>query len=382
MTVLCLALVLTGLEGLRDAGWDAAYRTDYAAARARFTELARVFPRHPAGDLALASVTWQEYLFQQRRLSSSVYSKDSKFYAGASRTKEGSEGEAVEPAADLEFQGHLGRAMEKAQAMVDARPESAEALYYLGAVYGVRAAYAMSAQRRFMAALRDGVRSVKLHQRVIALDPSFVDAYLTLGTYHYAVGCVPQPFRMIATMAGVRGGKAKGMGELELVVRKGGGNREDARAVLIALYRYEGRPGAALAELEAYSAKYPENLLVRVERGATLAQMRRAGAAALVFEELLRGKDQRVRDLVLVQYGEALALEGSYLLAGERFGSVEAGSPLAGQAYVRAGQCFDLAGKRGEAVRFYRAYLGMAGSEEGRKSVEEWVQKGYRTNPR
>ena len=368
MTVLCLALVLTGLEGLRDAGWDAAYRTDYAAARARFTELARVFPRHPAGDLALASVTWQEYLFKQRRLSSSVYSKDSTFYA---------EGAAVEASVDLEFQGHLGRAMEKAQAMVDGRPESAEALYYLGAVYGVRAAYAMSAQRRFMAALRDGVRSVKLHQRVIGLDPSFVDAYLTLGTYHYAVGCIPQPFRMIATMAGVRGGKAKGMGELEMVVRKGAFNRDDARAVLIALYRYEGRPGAALAELEAYSAKYPENLLLRVEMAATLAQMRRAGAAALLFEELLRGKDQRVRDLVLMQYGEALAVERSYLLAGERFGGVEAGSPLAGQAYVRAGQCFDLAGKRGEAVRFYRAYLGMAGGGEGRKRVEEWVRKGY-----
>ena len=71
-------------------------------------------------------------------------------------------------------------------------------------------------------------------------------------------------------------------------------------------------------------------------------------------------------------------MEGSYLLAAERFGGVEAGSPLAGQAFVRAGQCFDLAGKRAEAIRYYQAYLGMAGSEGGRKSVEEWIRKGYR----
>ena len=114
---------------------------------------------------------------------------------------------------------------------MNSHPNDAEAHYFLGAAYGLRAAYEASAQRRFFAALRDSVRSLKLQQDVLRLDPAFNDAYLTLGTYHYAIGCVPLAFRAIATMAGIRGGKKKGIAELEIAKTKGVYNRDDAKAV-------------------------------------------------------------------------------------------------------------------------------------------------------
>jgi tetratricopeptide (TPR) repeat protein len=330
------------LLSLRKAGWDAAYGTDYATAREKFSELQRRAPAHPVGDLSMASVVWQEYLFVKRRMTSNVYSKDSKFYSGASKTKEGAEGDEVDRQVDGAFQENLGRAMTKAQAMVDAAPKNAEALYFLGSVYGVRAAYELSAQRKFWAALKDGMRSVKLHEKVIELDPGYVDAYLTLGTYHYGVGCIPQPFRMLVSLTGIRGGKQKGITELETVVAKGNFNRDDARVILVALYRYEGQLEKALEVLKANSARYPQNPLLRIEMASTLAQMRRPAEAAAIFDELLRGADQRVRDLVLYQYGEALALEKDYKRAAERFAAVEkapgAEPALMAQAMTRAAE--------------------------------------------
>lgn len=362
------------MNALRMAGWEAAYSTDYEAARAKFAELQRRLPAHPVGDLSMASIVWQEYLFRIRRLQSGLYRRDSGFYAGP-------EGDSVDREVEAAFQEHLGRAMTKAQAMADANPGDAEALYFLGSVYGVRAAYAASAQRRFWAALRDGVKSVKLHRKAVSLDPAFYDAYLTLGTYHYAVGCIPQPLRAIATVAGIRGGRRKGIAELEIAAKKGTYNRDDATALLIALYRFEGDAQQALAALEGYAARYPRNALLRLEMGSTLAQLGRMAESHAAFETVLKGTDRRVIDLAHYQYGEALAMDRAYLRAAEQFAAVEetagANAALVTQALLRAGQMYDLAGQRAEAIGYYRKCLGRPGGEELRKSAERGMKKPY-----
>ena len=368
-------------DALRTAGWDAAYETDYVTARAKFAELRRLLPAHPIGDLSLASIVWQEYLFRTRRFQTTLYQKNSSFYDGAQHTPEEKEGDPVDPQVDAEFQQYLQQALSKAQAMVDAAPKDVEALYFLGAVYGVRAAYAGSAQRKFWAALRDGLRSVKLHRQVIELEPDFYDAYLTIGMYHYVAGAVPQPFRFIAMLAGIRGNKQKGIQELESVVCHGTFNREDARALLVALYRYEDNPRQSLLQLRAFSARYPRNILLKIETGTTLAQLHQPAEAAATFEALLRISDQRLTDLVLFQYGESLALNRDYRQAAARFAAVSetpgAEKSLIVHSLLRAGQMCDLAGDRPRAVTFYNEYRARATHPAARKYVEKWLRKPF-----
>lgn len=368
-------------DRLRVAGWEASYRTDYEAARVAFSELQRRLPEHPIGDLSMASIVWQEYLFRTRRLQSNFYQKNSNFYAGASQTKEGREGGAFDAQVDARFQELLGSAMAKAQRMVDREPGNVEAIYFLGAVYGVRASYEATAQKRFWAAIRDGLRSVKLHQKVLDLQPDYYDAYLTVGTYHYVVGAVPLAFRLIANMAGIWGGKKKGIAELELALHKGTFNREDARTVLIAIYRNENTPGRALAELEGFVARYPGNALLRMERALTLAQMGRGSEAEAEFEALRRAPDPRLADLIEYQYGEALVLGKQYGRAAARFAAVQsvagAESGLVTQSLLRAGQMYDLAGERESAKGCYRAFLVRSDNRELRKSAERWLRAGY-----
>ena len=364
---------------LHAAGWDAAYRTDYDKARAKFGELQKLVPNHPIGDMSLACIIWQDYLFRTRRLLSNTYHKESSFYSGV-----GSEGDSVDPQVDAQFQELISRALRNAQVQVDLNPRDPQALYFLGAIYGVRAAYEASAQRRFWAALRDGLRSVKLHQEVIDIDPKVYDAYLTIGTYHYVVGSIPQPFRAIATMAGIHGGRRKGIAELESAMFNGIFNRNDARTILIALYRYEGSPQRSLIEVQALSALYPENPLLRLETASTLIQLHRMPEATALFEDLLAGSDHRLDDLVHYQFAEALAQNRAYAAAANHFAAVELASqaypPLVAQALLRAGQMYDLAGNRAEAIRMYRASLTRTESGDQRKIAERLIRQPFTGN--
>ena len=67
-------------ERLRESGCEALYNLDYRTAQADFSEIARLFPQHPAGPQNLASVLLLETLYKSRRLQASLYSTKS-FYS-------------------------------------------------------------------------------------------------------------------------------------------------------------------------------------------------------------------------------------------------------------------------------------------------------------
>ncbi|MGH9766121.1 MAG: hypothetical protein ACREAB_01700, partial [Blastocatellia bacterium] len=101
---------------LRREGNEALYNMDYAAARAKFEEIRKKIPQHPAGDLYIATVIWLEHLNKSRRLQTSLYQNESSFYAGADKAKENSEGDAVDAGVDRAFRDRMAQAKSKALA--------------------------------------------------------------------------------------------------------------------------------------------------------------------------------------------------------------------------------------------------------------------------
>ncbi|HEV7843324.1 MAG TPA: hypothetical protein VGO69_06485, partial [Pyrinomonadaceae bacterium] len=151
-------------DDLRVKGFDALYNLDYEAARNAFKEIERLFPDHPAGPQFQAALLWSKTLNESRRLKSSLYGSD-EFY-------EGSEDKVDERVVD-EFRDYTRRARLLAEARLKRDPKDVEALYFLGATEGLKAAFAAGVQRSFMSALRDGSRSVDRHRDVVRLDPAF-----------------------------------------------------------------------------------------------------------------------------------------------------------------------------------------------------------------
>jgi hypothetical protein len=380
-------------DELRTRGFDALYNLDYDAARNAFKELERLFPDHPAGAQFQAALLWSKTLNESRRLKSSLYGSD-EFY-------EGSEDKVDERVVD-EFRDYTRRARLLAEARLKRDPKDIEALYFLGATEGLKAAFAAGVQRSFMSALRDGSRSVDRHRDVVKLDPEFHDAELTIGLYDYVVGSLPLPVKLLASLRGAGGSKKRGLETLARVTREGRWARDDAKALLIVLYKREKRFMEALALARELGERYPRNYLFKLEAADALSSQaaieRGAGKPAesarlereafAIFDALLREKPARgsaighAQDQIHFQYGETLQSAGQFERAAKEF---MAATTVAGaeastvtQAHLRAAQSYDLAGRRNEALAQYRIVITRPDIYDSQSEARRGLREPYK----
>jgi hypothetical protein len=380
------------LDQLRARGFEALYNLDYEEARRNFKELARLFPDHPAGPQFLAAALWTQTLNEARRLQSGLYNSES-FYA---KTED-----EVDPRVIAQFRDWTRSAKQLAEARLKRDPRDVEALYFLGATEGLRAAFATAVQRSFMGALKEGSNSVDHHRDVIKLDPNFHDAELTIGLYDYVAGSLPLPVKLLASIGGVRGSKKRGLLTLERVAREGRWANDDAKALLILLYKREKRFADALAVSRELSAKYTRNYILKLESADALitlaAEQQRAGKsteaatarreALSIFEELLRSTSTREAaarslDLIHFRYGEALVQSGQPEVAAREFLAATsvagAEANLATMAHLRAAQSLDLAGKRNEALSQYKAVLSRPNVYDAHEEAKQGLREPYK----
>jgi tetratricopeptide (TPR) repeat protein len=326
-------------------------------------------------------------------MNSSLYGSD-EFY-------EGSEDKVDERVVD-EFRDYTRRARLLSEARLKRDPKDVEALYFLGATEGLKAAFAAGVQRSFISALRDGQRSVDRHRDVVKLDPAYRDAELTIGLYDYVVGSLPLPVKLVASLTGARGSRKRGLETLGRVASEGRFAKDDARALLIVLYKREKRFTDALKLARELGEKYQRNYLFKLEAADALSSQgtveRAAGNAALaanlereaftIFDALLREKPargsalSRAQDQIHFQYGETLMAAGQYDRAAKEFlatttvAGAEAG--LVTQAYLRAAQSYDLAGRRNEALAQYRTVLNRPDIYDSQGEAKRGLREPYK----
>jgi hypothetical protein len=375
-------------DALRKEGFEALYNLDYTGAQARFREMAKTFPDHPAGPQFLAAALWLKTLNESRRLQASLYNTEG-FY------KE--EDDKADPKVVAEFRELTRQAKALCKARLDRDKTDVEALYYLGAVEGLKAAWGGMVERSFKAALGSGSDSVDAHRDVVKLDPNYHDAKITIGMYDYVVGGLPLPAKLLLAVGGVRGSKKKGLATLELVAREGTWARDDAKVLLIALMKRERRFRDAYRYASELAETYPRNYIFRMEAADALvsqAALDRATApeaakkteaeAFAIFDALLAprtasGGPRVPLDSVRYSYGDALFVAGQTERAAKEFlaaAAVSGAEPtLVTRARLRAAQSLDLAGKREEALAQYKAVLARPNvydsHEEARRGLKE-----------
>jgi len=379
-------------EKLRDEGFESLYNLDYEGARKRFKEIASAFPEHPAGPQFLAATLWAEELNESRRLQASLYNSDTFFKAKEDQPNP----KTVEQFRELTRQATL-----LAKARLKRDKTDIEALYFLGATEGLKAAFETAVERRFMAALGDGSSSVDRHREVIKLDPNFHDAELTIGLYDYIVGGLPLPVKLVVSLGGVKGSKRRGLETLQRVAREGRWARDDAKALLIVLFKREKRYADALALSRELAQTYPRNYLFRLEAADALvsqAEVERqanhaenaSGAereAFQIFDALLKDRATRdtaarAQDLIHYRYGEALLTAGQHERAAKEFLAAAtlpgAEQNLATMARLSAARAYDLSGKRAEALAQYRAVLARPDVYDSHEMAKQGLSEPYR----
>lgn len=382
------------LEELRRSGLEALYNLDYEKARRDFSEIARLYPTNPAGPQLLAARVWIKTLYESRRLQSSLYSSESFYTKGDDK---------VDPKIVSEFRSLTREAKRLADARLKANPRDIEAIDSLATVAGLKASFEEAVERRHFAALRDGSEAVDRHSEVLKLDPTYIDAQLTIGLYDYVLGSLPLPAKLLAGLTGARGSKKRGLAALERVAQEGRWSRDDAKSVLILLYTREKRFTEVLTLARELSAKYPRNYLFRLEAADALvaqaAQERKKNkvAAAIkaeqeafaTFEELLRDRSvretvARALDLVHFKYGEVLLTAGQGERAAREFLAatrVERAEPtLVTMAHLYAGRAFDLVGKRDDALTHYRQVLSRPDIYDSHDDAKRGLRQAFKSD--
>lgn len=374
------------LDELRTKGYEALYNLEYDRARIIFKEMARLFPDHPAGPQSLAATVWLEELNRARHLQASLYSTD----ALQDRS------ERVDRRTVDQFRHLVREAKSLSEARLRRDPNDLEALYFLGAADGLQAVFTAGVEQRYRAALGDSARSVGRHKEVIKRDPNFHDAELTIGLYSYVVGSLPLPVKLVASIAGVRGSKKRGLEMLERVADKGDWAKDIARTLLIDIYKREKRWSDAVKVSRELAMKYPRNYVFRLQAADALLAQAKQGKkqdanetqreALKILETLVTGREpenvaaRRVAsDLIHFRYGEALLAVGDAKRASEEFQkAVGSSAPLSTLARLRAAQSLDLAGQRDKAVIEYRSVLERPNVRRSHDDARRGLKETYR----
>lgn len=173
------------------------------------------------------------------------------------------ESRALDPA----FLAKANEAIAEAERMTRAEPNRAEAWFYLGAAYGVRAQWRVHRVER-LAAARDGKRIKESLERALALDPAMHDAEFGIGMYRYYADVAPAVLRFLRWLLLLPGGnRVAGLQQLERAATQGQLVSGEAQFQIHVLYLwYEDKFREALELIQGLQRRYPRNpLFLQIE---------------------------------------------------------------------------------------------------------------------
>jgi tetratricopeptide (TPR) repeat protein len=365
-------------DPLVNAAFDHFYNMDYERA---IQEFERVIDRRPADPSAvnhlLTTVLMRE-LYRMGAMNSGEYANDS-FIGEAHRT--------ADPKGKEQIKHLVERAESLEEQQLKTNPNNSDALYARGVTRAQFSLYTALVERAWFSALRNAVGARHDHERVLELNPHYVDAKLVVGTHNYVMGSLPWSVKVAVALVGLSGTKEKGLEYLHEVAESSGENSTDAKVVLSLFLRREHRYDEARNLMHDLAARYPRNYLFPLEE----ANLLRAGghvqeAAAgyrKVWQNGREGKYGNLHyELAAWGLGELLRSQKDYAGAAAAFELVsEAPEPdpeTLQKANLAAGEMYDLLQKRDLAMKKYQTVLAENSSTPRAEKAREHLREAYK----
>src|SRR5664279_3505668 len=184
-------------------GFDNFYNLDYEKSIKEFEAALQAHPDDPfAVNHLLSAVIFKE-LFRIGTLDTEAYSSDNfldKKYL-----------QPLDPKVRERVNQLSAHSIELSDGRLAKNPNDVNALYARGVARGLRSTYMGMAQHAWFAGLRGALGARHDHERVLELDPNFVDAKNVLGIHLYVIGSLSWPAKVAASMVGISGNKEKGL---------------------------------------------------------------------------------------------------------------------------------------------------------------------------
>lgn len=263
LVVYMAATVLTGaaaqlVDPLTQPGWQHFYNNEFDAAVADFQRDTVARPDDPDGWDHLAQAILYREMYRNGALESQLVSGTNPFLRRAKFD--------VTPQVRTQFRAAIDKAITLAQAALARNANDTHALYALSVAHGLRANYLFLVEKAWIDALHDASASSKYSNRLVEIDPGFIDSYIIQGVQNYVVGSLPLHWKVLGFLSGFHGDRELGIRQLQLVAEHGVLSKYDARILLAAIYRRERRSQDAISLLKGLAELFPRNYLFRLDK--------------------------------------------------------------------------------------------------------------------
>ena len=360
------------------AAFDHFYNMDYDRATREMEKIVEKHPDDPFAVNHLMSVILMHDLYETGAMNTGDYANDS-FIGHAPRP--------TDPKIKDRIKELTHRALTLEDQQLKANPKNVNALYCRGVTKAQFAVYTGLVERAWFSALRSAVGARHDHERVLELDPDFVDAKMVVGTHNYVVGSLAWSFKVAAALAGLNGSKEKGLAYLRTVAQSAGENSLDAKVILTLFLRREHQYDEPLGYMRELATKYPRNHLFPTE----VANLERAAGRLDEAEAEYRKVWQNGREgkygtlhyeMAAWGLGELLRSRKDLSGAATAYELVNqapnADPDILQKANLAAGEMYDLLQKRDLAMKAYEAVLTGRPDSGQADQARQHIREAYR----
>ncbi len=365
-------------DSLSDAAFDRFYNMEYDRAIQGFEKVVEQRRNDPSAVNHLMSAVLMRELYRMGAMNTGEYANDS-FVGEAHR--------AADPKVKQRIKQLVERAETLEEQQLKTNPNNVDAVYARGVTRAQFSLYTALVERAWFSALRNAVGARHDHERVLELNPNYVDAKLVVGTHNYVMGSLPWSVKVAVAMVGLSGSKEKGFEYLREVANSSGENSVDARVVLSLFLRRERHYDEARALMHDLAARYPRNYLFSLEEANLLRASGHAPEAAAGYRRVWQsGREGKYGTLhyetAAWGLGELLRSQKDYAGAASAYELVsqapEADPETLQKANLAAGEMYDLLEKRDLAMKKYQIVLAQNGSTPPAELARKHIREAYR----
>ncbi len=356
------------------------YIMDYQGSLSRFNRVQEAHPADPIATDYILYVTLFQELFRLDLLDTTFYANDG-FLTGHHTVVE-------DPKVRDEINALADKAYDQANAQLKNNANDTNALFARGWARSLEACYLAMVERSYTAGLKLALGARNDHQRVLDLNPNYVDAKMVVGIYQYVVGSLPFGFKVLVGIAGIHGTKAAGMALLQDSADHGVITSVESRTAMMIFLRRDAKYLQAKEIAEGLARQYPRDFLFALEV-ANLSKdagegMKAIAAYRRVIDDAKRQGYYPSSHLELPYFGLADSLRGQKLYAeaaeAYRQGAyLPTTSPeLKRRSLLAAGEVYDLMNDHNRAREQYQAVID-AGSDTAQADQARKFQRAAYT---
>jgi predicted negative regulator of RcsB-dependent stress response len=256
------------------------------------------------------------------------------------------------------FNYFADKALDLANEKIKTNP-SADLSYLIGSIY-YNKSIAEARSGDYLQALWMSNRMKQNLEDAIQVDPNLNDAYLGLGLYNFALSQIPSSLNWAANLVGLNADKEAGLNFVKRAAQKGKLSKIDAEFYLSQIYsRVIVNHPAAKVLLDGLVRQYPKNLLFSFSLAWVNYELNDLKAASYKLKPVFTSKDTLYPFVVSNSYylmGNILFSENlcdSAITAYKLFLEKAVNDDYKGITNLKIGLCYELAGNRDEALKFY-----------------------------